>query len=273
MVLLISGKSDLCRLSGILFVVSFLILPLIQGCTAAGSSVIASTGTVIGVEISQNQTSQTPTATLGYKRAELAYVPTNRGTVDKVKKVTGADGVITETHEGAIPAMKDGARDSANVLMELRYVGIFDVGSASGIYQRLAVGDKAVAQPGASLMFAKNDTGKVDATAAGAIGAAQQNLMAGLSPADWQTAVDEAKKRAAERRPKIDIIADSVKSAADKSLVDSTKLQALVDKALLDKDDVVVKQLLKLKKTDDLKDYLAVEAEKFVDPLLKAAVG
>jgi hypothetical protein len=46
--------------------------------------------------------------------------------------------------------------------MELRYRGIFSWGENAGIYQRLAVGDIAVTQPGAALMFSKNDKGELD---------------------------------------------------------------------------------------------------------------
>ncbi len=124
----------------------------LHGCTAQqGYSVLTFTGTVIGVEVSQNPATQVPQAKLGYNRAELAFVPTNRD--------AGATAGTTKT----------GAKDTANVLMELRYGGIFDLGASSGIYQRLAVGDIAVQQPGAAAMFLKNPEGNVDPQALAAL--------------------------------------------------------------------------------------------------------
>ena len=114
---------------------------LLQGCTNKGYSVLASTATSIGVEISQNPATQFPQGKLGYNRAELAFVPTNRNGGPEA----GGAG--------------NGAEDSANVIMELRYGGIFDWGPTSGIYQRLAVGTEAVQQPGAAFMFAKDAAG------------------------------------------------------------------------------------------------------------------
>lgn len=118
-----------------------------------GYSVLAATGTVIGVEVSQNPATQSPQAKLGYNRGELAFVPTNR---NGGKDAGGSH---------------NGARDSANVLMELRYGGIFDLGESSGIYQRLAVGDIAVAQQGAAVMFAKDADGSIKSEAASALNA------------------------------------------------------------------------------------------------------
>lgn len=119
------------------------ILPVLTGLAFLNSScasrhaVVASTGTMIGVEISENPANATLQAKLGYNRVELAVVPTNRS---------------AEKEPGSV---KNGATDSADVLMELRYGGIFDTGNNSGIYQRLAVGSKAVSEPGAAFMFAK----------------------------------------------------------------------------------------------------------------------
>lgn len=121
-----------------------------SGC-AGRHSIVAATGTNIGVEISENPQTQAPYAKLGYQRTEWAIVPTNRS----AEKEPGAQG--------------DGAKDHGEVLMELRYGGIFDTGPSSGIYQRLAVGSTAVSQPGAALMFARNASGDVDAAAVDAL--------------------------------------------------------------------------------------------------------
>jgi hypothetical protein len=144
-----------------------LLITFAAGCSGA-HYVVAATGTVIGVEVSENPQTQLPHAKLGYNRAELALVPTDR---------TGDDDLHYPT----------GSRNTANVLMELRYGGIFDIGKSSAIYQRLAVGDIAVAQPGASLMFVRNGEGDIDKDSAAAAIAAVTSATAplntkGLSP-------------------------------------------------------------------------------------------
>lgn len=130
-----------------------LLLPvaLLSGCANQGYSIIASTATTIGVGISQQPTSGSLDATLGYKRAELAFVPTNRR--------SGAD-------PGSVGG---GARDSGNVIMELRYSGSFFDNANAGIYQRLAVGDVAVQQDSTTLLFAKDSAGNIDTETARAI--------------------------------------------------------------------------------------------------------
>jgi hypothetical protein len=70
-------------------------------------------------------------------------VPTNRSA-----KEDAGDGV-------------GGAASHGEVLMELRYGGVFDLGPSSGIYQRLAVGQTAVQQAGASLMFSRDADGAI----------------------------------------------------------------------------------------------------------------
>lgn len=98
----------------------------LSGCKMIDHNyVITGTGTVLGVQIAENPTTQLYEAKFGYSRAETALVPTN----------------------------------GVSVLMELRYSGIFS--KDGGIYQRLAVGDTAVRQPGASLMFAKDSAGNL----------------------------------------------------------------------------------------------------------------
>lgn len=124
-------------------VVSSIQCLVLPACSSPPTRVIASTGTSIGLEIAQNPATQVPHAKLGYQRAEVALVPTNRPTEDPSdKKPVGAD--VT-----------------AQVLMELKYSGIFSWGDGSGIYQRLAVGTDAVMQPGATMMFARAPDGSI----------------------------------------------------------------------------------------------------------------
>lgn len=133
----------------------------LAGCENGRHVVIAATGTNIGVEVSQNPATQTPQAKLGYQRTEVAIVPTNRLANDK---------------EAEKSVHQNGAKDVADVLMELKYAGIFDFGTASGIYQRLAVGATAVSQPGAAFMFARDAKGTLDKDSAAAINEALKSI-------------------------------------------------------------------------------------------------
>lgn len=132
---------------------------LAGGCSNVNHYVVASTGTVIGVDVSQDPATQSPRAKLGYNRGELALVPTNR-------PLCKSD---ANNEPKCAPATGSGAKDTTDVLMELRYGGIFDLGKSSGIYQRLAVGNTAVSQPGAAFMFAKSDEGEIKAPAGEAL--------------------------------------------------------------------------------------------------------
>lgn len=129
---------------------------ILGGCTTDNRHLIlASTGTSIGVDIGQNPASQFPQASLGYRRVEIALVPTDRpATVDAGDK----------DHSSV---------NHAEVLMELRYNNIFNQGSDSAIYQRLAVGKKAVSHPGAIALFIRDASGAVDQDSVQAI----KNLM------------------------------------------------------------------------------------------------
>ncbi|MGC4095956.1 MAG: hypothetical protein QM706_02480 [Nitrospira sp.] len=138
----------------LLFFILGICLSSQESCSSYNHQVIAATGTSIGVEVSQNPATQVPQGKLGYQRTELAIVPTNRA----------AEKTATSGN-----SMGDGASDHGEVIMELRYGGIFDMGKSSGIYQRLAVGKIAVTQPGASFMFAKDDEGELKGNTAEAV--------------------------------------------------------------------------------------------------------
>ena len=115
---------------------SSIVALLLCGCgTIKNGYVVTTTGTVLGVQLAQNQVSQVYEAKLGYVRAEVALVPTN----------------------------------GPPVLMELRYSGLFSFSSGSGIYQRLAVGEAACSQAGAALMFARGADGRIDVSAINAV--------------------------------------------------------------------------------------------------------
>lgn len=113
------------------FICMFCVALVLSGCETMPRSVVAATGTNIGLEVSQNPATQVPQMKLGYNRAEVAFV-----------SETEYDG------------------DVANVLMELRYGGKSE--AHPGIYQRLAVGKTAVRMPGAAALFIKNAQGDLD---------------------------------------------------------------------------------------------------------------
>ena len=169
-----------------------------QACATGKHTVVAATGTMVGIEVSQDPTTQTPRMKVGYNRAELALVPSNRADGDRPgSRIADALCRVTNCVEAtvcqaALTRIKDGgAADTAEVLMEIRMQGgiLFNGIQDAGVYQRLAVGKTAVRQPGASLMFARNDSGKLDSDAAKAVERAIKNIR----EPDW--AVEEAKAR------------------------------------------------------------------------------
>jgi len=115
------------------------VLVLIAGCSTP-HTVIVNTGTVLGISVAENPTTTMYEAKLGYARAEFASVPIS----------TNSLGTLV------VP----------DVLVELRMENMFKGGL---VYQRLAVGENAVKQPGAALMFAKNAEGEVSPAALAAI--------------------------------------------------------------------------------------------------------
>ncbi len=246
-------KSSLSMFRGAVILIGlFLPLMLLHGCATSGGSVVAATATTIGVELSQSQATQTPTAVLGYKRAELAYVPTNRGYARKTTTTEDSDGKPITTGDEGLPSSGSGARDTANVLMELKYSGIFDWSSKSGIYQRLAVGDIAVAQTGAAVMFAKDDNGNVDANAAQYIALAQQRITIENS--------------------RIGKIIPYVTDGY--GAIDNSKIQGLVDAAQKTSPKIIqgtVITAIKTAKTgDELRKILTYELDFAIEPLYKS---
>lgn len=128
-----------CRTSAI----SVVFVAILGACANQGYSVVAVTATTIGVGVSQQPAAGGLEATLGYKRSELAFVPTNRR----------APGDSTDA--------PGGAQDCADVIMELGYETPFSF-SNGGIYQRLAVGKNAVLANGSTMLFAKKSDGTYD---------------------------------------------------------------------------------------------------------------
>lgn len=126
------------------------LLPLLAGLTgcATSHSVIVNTATVLGVAVAENPSTSLYEARFGYARTEFAYVPSNRG--------LGTNDLTTG----------HGAKDVADVIMEIRMENLLKGGL---VYQRLAVGENAVKQPGAALLFAKGTDGSVDPAVAKAL--------------------------------------------------------------------------------------------------------
>lgn len=138
---------------------------LVSGCRTGSSDVLAHTSTLIGADISESTQTTLPKLKLGYARDELAIVPTNR------RNSAGQNSTnALETH------YKEGAKDSANVLMEIHASSMIQsLTFGANIYQRLAVGDIAVTQPGAAFMLAKKNDGSLDGGKAQAVSDAISN--------------------------------------------------------------------------------------------------
>lgn len=146
---------------------------LLAGC-ATQNTVLVATGTVIGVEIAQNPTTGMYTAKLGYDRAEFALVPTtNRYTPD--------------------------------VLVELKYNGIFSTGPESGIYQRLAVGTVAVTQPGAMAMFLRDSSGNISSNTVAALKSLSSVPTANTATTSSLVSIAVAYKNAPDKTPWNDV--------------------------------------------------------------------
>jgi|GEM_PF-4942044 hypothetical protein len=161
------------------------------GCSIDKHTVIASTGTNLGIDVAADPSTQTPRIKIGYNRGELALVPSNRSANKEPgsryiaprceKCVKGEDGcktpdrcalVLSELPEAVLKNTRDGgAVDTAEVLMEIRMQGgiLFSGVQDAGLYQRLAVGKTAVRQPGASLMFARDNKGNLSSEGAVAV--------------------------------------------------------------------------------------------------------
>ena len=106
----------------------FLILPIlfVTGCAGIKDHTLVTTGTVLGVQVAENQVSGLYEAKLGYSRVEVAFVPTN----------------------------------NINVLMEFKTSGLFSFSSSGGIYQRLAIGNNAVVN--SAPLFMKDRNGLIN---------------------------------------------------------------------------------------------------------------
>lgn len=179
-----SPQTSALRASGRLILLGALALAaLAGGCSIDRHTVIASTGTTLGVELTQDRATQSPRMKVGYNRAELALVPSNRSAEKEPgsrlaaalceKCARGEAGCLTpEKCKAARQSTRDGgATDTAEVLMEIRMQGgiLFNGIQDAGLYQRLAVGKTAVQQPGASLMFARDKAGNLSTNAAQAV--------------------------------------------------------------------------------------------------------
>jgi hypothetical protein len=218
--------------------------------------VLASTGTVIGVEVAQHPANQTPQAKLGYNRSETAMVPTARPPC-----------AITEDGQVNCGSMNSSEKlkDLPNVLMELRYGGIFDLGASSGIYQRLAVGSTAVAQDGATAMFVKDAAGQVDPETAATL--ARANLFRTIGQAEYEAMVAEARQELDVTNTLIDDIIESIRREGDPSKVNSERLKQLAERAGIDTSRGKASFMIQLEETSDLRGFLQLPAKEFVEPM------
>ena len=128
-----------------------LLVCLVSGCGTPQSCIVVTNNTGIALSVKENPQTQMYEVWMGYVNSVFGIVPTNRGWSDKV------------------PAYGEGAKDTGNVLFETNFTNWFCFWNSNGIYQRVAVGDAAVTQPGAMAMFAKNDKGNIDSATVSAL--------------------------------------------------------------------------------------------------------
>lgn len=108
---------------------------LVTGCHTPLNCVYVGSGTILGFDVSQSPATQTPQATLAYKRIEIAVVPVQTN--------------------GVVP----------DVLMDFSFKSdLFS--SAGGIYSRIAVGPNATTHAPAALMMAKSRSGQMPSLSA-----------------------------------------------------------------------------------------------------------
>ncbi|WP_309387284.1 hypothetical protein [Cerasicoccus frondis] len=154
---------------GILCILAGFILTLFTGCSSKGHYVVAASNTLIGVKVAQNPGTQFPEGEVGYARQELALVPTDRMQPDNEPrsevyaveyndkgKITKETRTVNANGLGKI----EGSDKSTDVLMELKATSLLSFNAS--IYQRLAVGKNAVGQPGAALMFSRDESGNTN---------------------------------------------------------------------------------------------------------------
>ncbi len=236
------------------YVMLFIVLIALAGCGGANKlkehHVLATTTTVIGVDVSQDPASNQPHGKLGYYRSELALVPTNRTYLyckDKAQK-----------NCIQIPGDSEGAAKSAEVLMELKYdSGVLNP-IKGGIYQRLAVGEKAVGEPGAALMFAKNPEGEIDKNSTDAI-----DNLAMLERAEKAGYVESLMNH-----KRID---DIMLHVAPEDMMDNSKLDTLLNKAEIKTKDR--EHIAQATSTNDLRGRLDVMTTDSLESLHRALLS
>ncbi len=228
--------NGLCKFT--LFVCGVSLLYCSTGCRQDRHMLVASTVTVLGIETSSQPTSGSPQGTLGYKRAELALVPTNR---------TGSE-ATTGTAGG-------GASDTAEVLLELKQSSPFSL-TGGGIYQRLAVGKIAVAEPGAAFMFARDVSGKISDGTAESVSNAVESLPSVEISAERKKAILAKAKRDA-----INV------SAANKAIFDNEYDKAAVSAGFTNYVDFAINSTADKVTTV----YSLLEANAQIKPFIKNA--
>lgn len=208
---------------------AFAALCLLAGCVHNENQVVAGSGTLIGLQVGQAPTDSTPQIKFGYSRAEIAFVPTNRGTIG-----TG------------------GAAGTTDVLMELNYSRGSAQSAIGGIYQRLAVGATAVSQGGAAVMFAKKPDGSIDPEAAATV----QSALATIPKFDASKEADRLplnraynQMKGGEKVAVFNAAAESLgfENYQDFARAEATPEQITKMRAALEKDPEIKKRLESLK--------------------------
>lgn len=148
-----------------------LILPL-ASCSdrLLRENVLASTQTVVGLQLAQNPQTQGYEARAGFSRQELFIVPTSKrvaydsgGEVPPRARSFAADGTPIRDDAGVT---SDDPSRTPEVLGEIMVDGAVGLDPAGkplsvGVYQRLAVGPRAVSSPAAERLLARGVGGSV----------------------------------------------------------------------------------------------------------------
>ncbi len=186
-----------------------LLLGVYTSCKSQ-TCVVTATATGIGLRASYDQKTQMPLGELGYIHSAVAIVPTDRQ----------ADGEAVK--ESATAA------NSTDVINEISFNNFFSFWNENGIYERIAVGKNAVSQPGAVALFAKNNSGNMDANSVKALEAIYQIKSQPVQKLDLKLKLAQlVGKDIAKQQIAVDTVS---------SLVPNKKIQTWV--ALMDNPDI-----------------------------------
>lgn len=172
-----------CRVGrAVRFIAALCLIPWLAAAACAErvqrENVLATTQSMIGVQLAQNPTTQIYEVKAGFARNELFYVPTSKRVVysdDGQREAAGAPGADPERLEALARLERADPSMTPEVLAEIQVGGTGrqtlggagEQGAKIEVYQRLAVGKLAVNAPAAIALLA-NDAATARAVAGAA---------------------------------------------------------------------------------------------------------